>query len=132
VLQSQHHVMVTQQHILHTVFGIVCVVVLALLDAATATQVIYSASSDAEKIKGPMQSPWKICSVYYTVRKSKYDAGPKHECDRKFSHPHRFSGPIYNMWVTDFSDRSMWMTEFSVTHMSCVMLGFPNSVYVNL
>jgi hypothetical protein len=33
------------------------------------------------------------------------------------------------MWMKDFSDRSMWMTEFSVSNMfwSCVTLGFSNS-----
>jgi hypothetical protein len=42
---SQHHVMVTQQHMLSQ---IVCVAGLASLDAGTATQVIYSVSSVAE------------------------------------------------------------------------------------
>jgi hypothetical protein len=48
-----------------------------------------------------------------TVKKAKFDAGPKHTNDGKFRH-------IY----------SMWMAEFSVTPMfwSCVTLGFSNSV----
>jgi hypothetical protein len=34
-----------------------------------------------------------------------------------------------SMWMTDFSDLSMWMTELSVAHIlcSCVTLGFCNS-----
>jgi hypothetical protein len=52
---------------------------------------------------------------YRTVRKTKRE--------EKFCHPHRF------MWITDFSDRSMWMTEFTFTYMfwPCVMIGFSNS-----
>jgi hypothetical protein len=52
--------MLTQVNIL---FGIVCVAGLASLDAETATQVIYSDSSVAEKIVGLVQSPCKIYIV---------------------------------------------------------------------
>jgi hypothetical protein len=60
-----------------------------------------------------------------TVRKANRDEGPKHVGGGKFRQPHRLSGPIY-MLLSDFSDPSMWMSEFSVTHMfwSCVKLGF--------
>jgi hypothetical protein len=51
VLPSQHHVMLTQQHINRSVAGIVPV----SLDAATETQVIYSASSVTERKKGTVQ-----------------------------------------------------------------------------
>jgi hypothetical protein len=37
--------------------------------------------------------PWR--SLCYTVRETKRDAGPKHVCDGKLRHPHKFSGPIY-------------------------------------
>jgi hypothetical protein len=35
-----------------------------------------------------------------------------------------------SMWMTDFSDRSTWMTEFFAIHMfwSCATLGFSNTV----
>jgi hypothetical protein len=59
----------------------------------------------------------QLCCGYTALnafRKTKRDAGPQHACDGKFSHPQRFSGPIY----VDgrFSDRSMWMTEYSFTY----------------
>jgi hypothetical protein len=57
------------------------------------------------------------------------DAGVKHKGDGKFRQSHRLSGPIYCMLMTDFSDLSMLMTEFSVTLVLCsrLTLGFCNS-----
>jgi hypothetical protein len=57
-------------------------------------------------------------------------AGAKHKSDGKFRKSHKLSGPIYCMLMTDFSDRSMWMTEFSDTLVLwfCVTLGFFNSL----
>jgi hypothetical protein len=51
---------------------------------------------------------------------------------RKFRHPQIPIGKIYrvarSMLMTDFSDGSTWMTEFSVTNTGgvCVMFGFLN------
>jgi hypothetical protein len=56
-------------------------------------------------------------------------AGPQHERDGNFRHPHRSSGLIY---VDDgFFRLFTWMTAFSITHMFwvCVTLSFCNSVY---
>jgi hypothetical protein len=48
-------------------YGIVCASGLESLDAAEATQVIYSASSVAEKIVGFVKAPCKIYGVYSTI-----------------------------------------------------------------
>jgi hypothetical protein len=50
-----------------------------------------------------------------TVRKAKRDAGPQHEGDGKFRHPRRTIGKIRHQHRS--GPKSMWMTEFSVTHM---------------
>jgi hypothetical protein len=42
-----------------------------------------------------------------TVKKAKRDADPKYVWDAKCRHLRR------SMLMTDFSDRSMWMAEFS-------------------
>jgi hypothetical protein len=64
---------------------------------------------------------WGLC----TVRKAKRDAGPQHK-ENSFTHTNR---EVQYLVLTDFSDRSMWMIEFSVTLVfwSCVTLGFFNS-----
>jgi hypothetical protein len=55
--------MLTQQHILSQIQYVVCVAELPSHDAVTATHVIYSASSVAERIVGSFLVAEKIYSV---------------------------------------------------------------------
>jgi hypothetical protein len=67
--------------------------------------------------------------LIYTVKKAERDAGPQHKGDGKFRHPYTVDREALSLVLTAFSDRSTWMTEFSVTLVfwSCVTLGFFNS-----
>jgi hypothetical protein len=56
----------------------------------------------------------------YTGTKTERVAGPIYVDDGKFRHPHRSSVPI-SLLMTDFSDASIWMMEFSVTNMYCTV-----------
>jgi hypothetical protein len=61
-----------------------------------------------------LQKMW----THYAVRKTKRDEGPKHVCDGKFRHPH-IDSAARSMWMPEFSDSSMCVTEFSVTYSTC-------------
>jgi hypothetical protein len=70
------------------------------------------------KSEAPTFKKAPIYSITFSMsglRVVKRYAGPKHEGDGKLCHPHRLSGPIYSMLMTDFSDHSTWTKEFSVT-----------------
>jgi hypothetical protein len=51
------------------------------------------------------------CAEFFTVRKANRDAGPQHKGDR---HPYTVDREAQSLVLTDFSDRSTWMMEFSV------------------
>jgi hypothetical protein len=56
----------------------------------------------------------------HTVRKkTKRDAVPKHKCDGKFRHPHRFSGPIN---VDDGFFRSFFVDDGIFRHIYVLVL----------
>jgi hypothetical protein len=54
----------------------------------------------------------------HALLKTRRDAGSQNVGAGKFRHAR--SGPAaQSIWMTDFSDLSAWMTEFSVTRMLC-------------
>jgi hypothetical protein len=76
----------------------------------------------------------KVSVYIHCLKKAKPDAAPKHMGDGKFRH-RRIDRAARSVLTTDFSDRSMWVTECSVTLMywACLTLKYIVSLdYISL
>jgi hypothetical protein len=71
---------------------------------------------------------YEMYLLFYSVRKTKCDAGPNHVHLQLQSVTHIEQSEKSDIHI-DRPPESMWMTEFYVTYMfcSCVTLGFSNS-----